>query len=92
VRSRTTRHAHGRDLNFIPDPGTALREMSRVAQPGGTVAAAVWDDGQGMEMLRVFWNEAVALKPRPTPPARRWRRCSNRAPRTGVGVRGTVPQ
>lgn len=51
------------NLNFIPDPGKALREMSRVTQPGGTVAAAVWDYGQGMEMLRVFWNEAVALKP-----------------------------
>ena len=35
--------------------------MSRVTQPGGTVAAAVWDYGQGMEMLRVFWDEAVAL-------------------------------
>jgi len=51
------------NLNFIPDPGQALREMSRVTQPGGTVAAAVWDYGDGMEMLRVFWDEAVALDP-----------------------------
>ena len=49
------------NLNFIPDPGKALQEMSRVTRPGGTVAAAVWDYGQGMEMLRVFWDEAVAL-------------------------------
>jgi SAM-dependent methyltransferase len=49
------------NLNFIPDPGQALREMSRVTQSGGTVAAAVWDYGDGMEMLRVFWDEAVAL-------------------------------
>jgi SAM-dependent methyltransferase len=49
------------NLNFIPDPGKALQEMSRVTQPGGTVAAAVWDYGHGMEMLRVFWDEAVAL-------------------------------
>jgi len=49
------------NLNFIPDPGKALQEMSRVTQPGGTVAAAVWDYGQGMEMLRAFWDEAVAL-------------------------------
>ena len=35
--------------------------MSRVTQPGGTVAAAVRDYGQEMEMLRVFWDEAVAL-------------------------------
>ena len=49
------------NLNFIPDPGKALQEISRVTQPGGTVAAAVWDYGQGMEMLRAFWDEAVAL-------------------------------
>jgi hypothetical protein len=35
--------------------------MSRVTQAGGTIAAAVWDYGEGMEMLRVFWDEAVAL-------------------------------
>ena len=49
------------NLNFIPDPRKALREMSRVTQPGGIVAAAVWDYARGMEMLRVFWDEAVAL-------------------------------
>ena len=37
--------------------------MIRVTRPGGTVAAAVWDYGQGMEMLRVFWDEAIALSP-----------------------------
>jgi SAM-dependent methyltransferase len=50
-------------LNFIPDPAKALTQMIRVTRPGGTVAAAVWDYGQGMEMLRVFWDEAVALNP-----------------------------
>jgi SAM-dependent methyltransferase len=49
-------------MNFIPDPAKALREAARVTRPGGTVAAAVWDYGEGMEMLRVFWDEAVALE------------------------------
>jgi SAM-dependent methyltransferase len=50
-------------LNFIPDPAKALDEKIRVTRPGGTVAAAVWDYGQEMEMLRVFWDEAIALSP-----------------------------
>jgi SAM-dependent methyltransferase len=50
-------------LNFIQDPAKALDEMTRVTRPAGTVAAAVWDYGQGMEMLRVFWDEAIALSP-----------------------------
>ena len=47
-------------LNFIPDHATALDEMVRVTRRGGTIAAAVWDYGQGMEMLRVFWDEAIS--------------------------------
>ena len=50
-------------LNFIPDRSKALGEMIRVTRAGGIVASAVWDYGQGMEMLRVFWDEAVALSP-----------------------------
>jgi SAM-dependent methyltransferase len=50
-------------MNFIPDRPKALREMIRVARPGGVIAAAVWDYGDGMQMLRVFWDEAVALDP-----------------------------
>lgn len=49
-------------LNFIPDPAKAVTEMIRVTRPGGVVAAAVWDYGEGMEMLRVFWDEAVAIE------------------------------
>jgi SAM-dependent methyltransferase len=50
-------------INFIPEAPKALGEMKRVTKPGGTVAAAVWDYGEGMEMLRAFWDEAVALAP-----------------------------
>jgi SAM-dependent methyltransferase len=50
-------------VNFIPDARKALGEMKRVTKSKGTVAAAVWDYGDGMEMLRVFWDEAVALTP-----------------------------
>jgi SAM-dependent methyltransferase len=50
------------NLNFVPEPGKAVDEMTRVTRRGGTVAAAVWDYGDGMQMLRVFWDEAVALK------------------------------
>jgi SAM-dependent methyltransferase len=48
-------------MNFIPDPKSAVSEMRRVTQTGGTVAAAVWDYGDGMEMLRHLWDEAAAI-------------------------------
>ena len=54
-------------VNFIPDARAALAEMVRVTKPGGTVAGAVWDYGEGMEMLRTFWDEAVALQPSAAP-------------------------
>jgi SAM-dependent methyltransferase len=50
-------------LNFIPDPARALNELMRVTRPGGTVAGAVWDYGEGMQILRVFWEEAISLNP-----------------------------
>ena len=50
-------------LNFVPDSTAALNEMIRVTKPGGIVTAAVWDYGEGMEMLRAFWDETVALRP-----------------------------
>ena len=50
-------------VNFIPDADRAIIEMTRVTRRGGTVSAAVWDYGDGMGMLRVFWDEAITLKP-----------------------------
>ena len=50
-------------FNFIPNPRKAALELRRVVRPGGIVAAAVWDYGSGMQMLRLFWDEAIALKP-----------------------------
>ena len=40
-----------------------MREMARVARPGGTVAAAVWDYAGEMTLLRRFWDAAAALDP-----------------------------
>jgi SAM-dependent methyltransferase len=50
-------------LNFVPDQAKAAREMRRAVRPGGTVAAYVWDYAEGMQMMRRFWDAAVALDP-----------------------------
>jgi len=50
-------------INFVPDPHKAAAEMIRVTRRGGIVAAAVWDYGDGMEMLRLFWDTVVARHP-----------------------------
>lgn len=48
-------------MNFIPDAARALAEMCRVTRLGGTVTAAVWDYGDGMEMLRNLWDAAAKI-------------------------------
>jgi SAM-dependent methyltransferase len=53
-------------LNFVPDALAVVREMARVTQPGGTVAAYVWDYRGGMEMLRHFWDVAGSVDPAAT--------------------------
>jgi SAM-dependent methyltransferase len=50
-------------LNFVPDPARAVAEMVRVTRPGGTVAAYVWDYAGQMQLMRYFWDAAVALNP-----------------------------
>ncbi|HEY0858086.1 MAG TPA: class I SAM-dependent methyltransferase [Albitalea sp.] len=54
-------------LNFVPDPHMALTEMARVAAPGATLGAYVWDYAGKMELMRFFWDAAVALDPAATP-------------------------
>jgi hypothetical protein len=41
--------------------------MRRVTRPQGVVSACVWDYNAGMEMLRFFWDEVVALDPAMAP-------------------------
>ncbi len=50
-------------LNFVPDPPAALGEMARVVRRGGIVAAYVWDYAGQMQLMRYFWDAAVALDP-----------------------------
>lgn len=50
-------------LNFFPDPLAALHSMRSRLRPGRRLAAYVWDYAEGMEFLRIFWEEAVALDP-----------------------------
>lgn len=50
-------------VNFLPAPGDALNAMRDRVKGGGTVAAYVWDYADGMELMRVFWDAAVALDP-----------------------------
>jgi SAM-dependent methyltransferase len=50
-------------LNFVPDVAAALAEMRRVVRAGGTVAGYVWDYAGRMELMRLFWDAAIALDP-----------------------------
>ncbi|HEX2913326.1 MAG TPA: class I SAM-dependent methyltransferase [Chloroflexia bacterium] len=48
-------------LNFVPQPDRAVAEMVRVTRRGGTVAAYVWDYAGRMQLMRYFWDAALAL-------------------------------
>jgi SAM-dependent methyltransferase len=50
-------------INFVHDMAKAAAEMVRVTRPGGTAAAYVWDYAGEMQMMRRFWDAAVALNP-----------------------------
>jgi SAM-dependent methyltransferase len=53
----------GLALNWISDPEAALAELARVVHPGGTVGAYVWDYAGEMQLVRTFWQAAIALDP-----------------------------
>ena len=50
-------------LNFVPQTERAVAEMARVVASGGMVAAYVWDYAGEIQLMRVFWDAAVALDP-----------------------------
>lgn len=50
-------------LNFVPEPIKALAEMHRAVRSGGTVAVYVWDYAGEMQLMRRFWDAAVAVDP-----------------------------
>jgi SAM-dependent methyltransferase len=50
-------------LNFIADLSAGMAEMARATRPGGTVAAYVWDYAGQMQLVRTFFDAAIALKP-----------------------------
>ena len=50
-------------LNFVPEPSRCVAETARVARAGTPVAAYVWDYAEKMELMRYFWDAAVALDP-----------------------------
>jgi SAM-dependent methyltransferase len=51
-------------LNFVPAPHETLAVLRTRLRRGGTLAAYVWDYAAGMEFLRAFWDEAVAVDAR----------------------------
>ena len=50
-------------VNFLEDAAAGVTEMRRLVRPEGLVAACTWDYAEGMRMLRMFWDAALALDP-----------------------------
>lgn len=50
-------------LHFVSDPEQVAREFARLLRPEGVAAACVWDFARGMQMLRAFWDAALAVRP-----------------------------
>jgi ubiquinone/menaquinone biosynthesis C-methylase UbiE len=50
-------------LNFVPQPERMISEMTRAVKAGGSVAVYVWDYAEKMQLIRHFWDAAIALDP-----------------------------
>jgi ubiquinone/menaquinone biosynthesis C-methylase UbiE len=50
-------------VQLMDDREAGVREMRRVARPGGVVAACVWNY-EAMPLLRAFWDSAMDVAPR----------------------------
>ncbi len=50
-------------MNFLSDPRVSMRNLRSHLRPGGEIAGYVWDYADGMQFLRVFWDEVVAMDP-----------------------------
>ena len=50
-------------LNFVPEPRDVLAQLLKVVKPGGKIGIFVWDYARGMQMLRYFFDAAIALNP-----------------------------
>lgn len=47
-------------LMFFPDPVAAVREMARVAKPGGSVVLQTWGRSRGYEMLAEVFDDVTS--------------------------------
>jgi SAM-dependent methyltransferase len=50
-------------LNFVSSPEDLVRAMKNAVRKEGVIAAYVWDYGDRMEMMRHFWDAAIAIDP-----------------------------
>jgi len=50
-------------VHFMRDPLEGIREMRRVARPGGTLAACVWDHAGGTGPVSLYWDAAREVTP-----------------------------
>jgi SAM-dependent methyltransferase len=50
-------------LQSVGDPSVAVAELARVLGPGDVAGAYVWDFAGEMQLLRRFWDAAIAIDP-----------------------------